>query len=300
MGSIIHEALDVINQEIKDAGEISKENIEKIAKDTYYLHGGTDEEFDDYMDSIFDYYNEIGFDITVVDSEVPFSIDRDNYRFNGAIDLIYKNQNGEYGILDYKNTIFKDYNREKYAQQLLTYILALKNDSKYCDIEITEAIEEKVSEKLSKLDKYFIVSENVEAKVLVRTYPYGQKIEVTIPTEYVLLRAEVVDQDLYNAIDLVIDKLEGQIRKYKTRLNRKSKDNKLAFNLASIEPLEEEEEDVLVKTKTITPKPMDMEEAIMQMELIGHSFFVYRDTETDAISIVYRRNDGNYGLIETE
>lgn len=168
------------------------------------------------------------------------------------------------------------------------------------NIEITEAIEEKVSEKLSKLDKYFIVSENVEAKVLVRTYPYGQKIEVTIPTEYVLLRAEVVDQDLYNAIDLVIDKLEGQIRKYKTRLNRKSKDNKLAFNLASIEPLEDEEEDVLVKTKTITPKPMDMEEAIMQMELIGHSFFVYRDTETDAISIVYRRNDGGYGLIETE
>ena len=168
------------------------------------------------------------------------------------------------------------------------------------NIEITEAIEEKVSEKLSKLDKYFIVSENVEAKVLVRTYPYGQKIEVTIPTEYVLLRAEVVDQDLYNAIDLVIDKLEGQIRKYKTRLNRKSKDNKLAFNLASIEPLEDEEEDVLVKTKTITPKPMDMEEAIMQMELIGHSFFVYRDTETDAISIVYRRNDGDYGLIESE
>ena len=168
------------------------------------------------------------------------------------------------------------------------------------NIEITEAIEEKVSEKLSKLDKYFIVSENVEAKVLVRTYPYGQKIEVTIPTEYVLLRAEVVDQDLYNAIDLVIDKLEGQIRKYKTRLNRKSKDNKLAFNLASIEPLEDEEEDVLVKTKTITPKPMDLEEAIMQMELIGHSFFVYRDTETDAISIVYRRNDGDYGLIETE
>lgn len=168
------------------------------------------------------------------------------------------------------------------------------------NIEITEAIEKKVADKLSKLDKYFIVSENVEAKVLVRTYPYGQKIEVTIPTEYVLLRAEVVDEDLYNAIDLVIDKLEGQIRKYKTRLNRKSKDNKLAFNIASIEPLEEEEEDVLVKTKTINPKPMDMEEAIMQMELIGHSFFVYRDTETDSISIVYRRRDGDYGLIETQ
>lgn len=168
------------------------------------------------------------------------------------------------------------------------------------NVEITDAIEAKVAEKLSKLDKYFIVSDNVEAKVLARTYPYGQKIEVTIPTEYVLLRAEVVDEDLYNAIDLVIDKLEGQIRKYKTRLSRKSKDNKLAFNLASIEPLEDDEEDVLVKTKTITPKPMDMEEAIMQMELIGHSFFVYRDTETDSISIVYRRNDGDYGLIETD
>ena len=168
------------------------------------------------------------------------------------------------------------------------------------NIEITEAIEEKVSEKLSKLDKYFIVSENVEAKVLVRTYPYGQKIEVTIPTEYVLLRAEVVDQDLYNAIDLVIDKLEGQIRKYKTRLNRKSKDNKLAFNIASIVPLEDQEEDIVVKTKTISPKPMDMEETIMQMELIGHSFFVYRDTETNLISVAYKRHDGGYGLIETE
>ena len=113
-----------------------------------------------------------------------------------------------------------------------------------------------------------------------------------------LLRAEVVDDDLYNAMDLVVDKLEGQIRKYKTRLSRKSKDNKLAFNLSSIEDVESEE-DVLVKVKSITPKPMDMEEAIMQMELIGHSFFVYRDVESDSISIVYRRNDGDYGLIET-
>jgi putative sigma-54 modulation protein len=168
------------------------------------------------------------------------------------------------------------------------------------NIEITEAIEAKVADKLSKLDKYFIVSDSVEAKVLVRTYPYGQKIEVTIPTEYVLLRAEVVEDDLYNAIDLVIGKLERQIRKYKTRLNRKSKDTKLALNLATVEPLEKEEEDVLVKVKSITPKPMDMEEAIMQMELIGHSFFVYRDTETDAISVVYRRADEDYGLIETE
>ncbi len=168
------------------------------------------------------------------------------------------------------------------------------------NIELTEGIETKINKKLSMLDKYFIMSDNVEAKVLIRTYPVGQKIEVTIPTDYVLLRAEVIDEDLYNAIDLVIDKLERQIRKYKTRLSRKSKDNKLAFNVASIEPLETEEEDVLVKTKTISPKPMDMEEAIMQMELIGHSFFVYLDTETDKVSVVYKRHDGKYGLLETE
>ena len=166
------------------------------------------------------------------------------------------------------------------------------------NIEITEAIESKISDKLSKLDKYFIVSDNVEAKVLCRVYPYGQKLEVTIPTEYVLLRAEVVDSDLYTAMDLVVDKLEGQIRKYKTRLSRKSKDNKLAFNLSSIEDVETDD-DVLVKVKSITPKPMDMEEAIMQMELIGHSFFVYRDAESDCISIAYRRTHGDYGLIET-
>ena len=168
------------------------------------------------------------------------------------------------------------------------------------NIALTEGIETKITKKLSMLDKYFIMSENVEAKVLIRTYPVGQKIEVTIPTEYVLLRAEVVEHALHNAIDLVIDKLEGQIRKYKTRLSRKSKDNKLALNVASIEPLEHSEEDVIVKTKSISPKPMDMEEAIMQMELIGHSFFVYRDVETNEISVVYRRHNGGYGLIETQ
>ncbi|MCD7807842.1 MAG: ribosome-associated translation inhibitor RaiA [Erysipelotrichaceae bacterium] len=168
------------------------------------------------------------------------------------------------------------------------------------NLTVTQDIETRVKKKLAILDKYFIMSDNVEAKVLIRDYPVGQKIEVTIPTEYVLLRAEVVDDDVFNALDQVIDKLEGQIRKYKTRLSRKSKDNKLAFNIASIQPLDDEEEDVIVKTKTISPKPMDMEEAIMQMELIGHTFFVYKDTETDQVSVVYKRHDGDYGLIETE
>lgn len=167
------------------------------------------------------------------------------------------------------------------------------------NITITEGIEGKINQKLSKLDKYFMNADELEAKVLVRVYPRGQKIEVTIPAGNLLLRAEVVEDDLYAAIDNVVDKLEGQIRKYKTRLDRKSPDKKLAFNMASIVPLEIPEEDVVVKTKTIHPKPMDLEEAIMQMELIGHTFFVYTDTETNQIAIVYKRHDGDYGLIET-
>lgn len=169
------------------------------------------------------------------------------------------------------------------------------------NITVTKGIQEKVEKKLSKLDKYFI-TQDVEASVLVRTYPEGQKIEVTIPTEYVLLRAEEVNDDLYAAIDLVIDKLEGQIRKYKTKLSRKSKNNKLAFNIAELEKLDDsdEEEDVIVKTKTINPKPMDMEEAIMQMEMMDHTFFVYLDAESNKVSVVYKRNNGGYGLLETE
>lgn len=169
------------------------------------------------------------------------------------------------------------------------------------NITITEGIESKINQKISKLDKYFLNSDEIEAKVLVRVYPRGQKIEVTIPTGRVLLRAEVIEDDLYAAIDNVIDKLEGQIRKYKTRLDRKSPDHKLAFNMATIADLgSEPEEDIVVKTKIINPKPMDLEEAIMQMEMIGHSFFVYLDNETNRVSVVYRRYDGDYGLLETE
>lgn len=167
--------------------------------------------------------------------------------------------------------------------------------------EVTKDLHYKINKKLSKLDKYFIMSDNVEANILIKNYPDGEKIEVTIPTEYVLLRAEEKDDEILDALDIVVGRLERQIRKYKTKLSRKSKDNKLAFNVASLSALEDvDEEDIVVKTKTITPKPMDLEEAIMQMELIGHTFFVYEDIETSSVSVVYKRNDGGYGLIETE
>ena len=184
------------------------------------------------------------------------------------------------------------YNRSREGGIVMKVIVRGKN------IEITEAIENKIEKQLAKLDKYFIISDNVEARVLARTYPYGQKIEVTIPTDYVILRAEDVDDDLYAAIDKVIEKIEGQIRKQKTKLSRR---NKQTFNMAVIDSIEEDdEEDILVRTKTITPKPMDLEEAIMQMELLGHKFYVYKDIETETVSVVYARNDGGYGLIETE
>ena len=171
------------------------------------------------------------------------------------------------------------------------------------NITVTPAIAEKIEEKLNLLEKYFIIDETVVANVVVRVYPTKQKIEVTIPTKYAVLRAEVTHDDLYAAIDLAVDKLEDQIRRQKTRLNRKNKE-KLAMAFLESEPMAiddmDEGEDELVRTKTITPTDMDLDEAIMRMEMLNHSFFIYRDLETKEVAVVYKRYDGGYGLIETE
>ena len=172
------------------------------------------------------------------------------------------------------------------------------------NITVTAAIAEKIEKKLSHLEKYFIIDENVVANVVVRVYPNKQKIEVTIPTKYAVLRTEVVDDDLYAAIDKAIDKLEDQIRRQKTRLTRKNKP-KLAYafieediDMGDGEEADDDEE--LVKTKSIVPDPMELDEAIMRMEMLNHNFFIYRDDETSEIAVVYKRHDGGYGLIETE
>ncbi len=133
---------------------------------------------------------------------------------------------------------------------------------------------------------------------MVRVYRQGQKIEVTIPTRFALLRAEAIHDDLYAAIDLVVDKLEDQIRRQKTRLSRSKNKEKLAVTF--VESEEDSVEEQLVKTKTITPDEMDLEEAILRMEMLGHDFFVYVDDETKDVAVVYRRNNGGYGLIETQ
>ena len=157
------------------------------------------------------------------------------------------------------------------------------------NITVTPAIAEKIEKKLNHLEKYFMIDENVIANVVVRVYPNKQKIEVTIPTKYAVLRTEVVHDDLYAAIDLAIDKLEDQIRRQKTRLTRKNKE-KLAYAFIEedfeVADDEDDDEDELVKTKSIVPDTMELDEAIMRMEMLNHSFFIYRDDETKEIAVV--------------
>ncbi len=165
------------------------------------------------------------------------------------------------------------------------------------NITITEPMREKIEKKLSGLQKYLLIDGDTTARVVARVYPNAQKIEVTIPSKVGILRTEVEQQDIYSAVDIALDKLEDQLRRQKTRLNRRHRDS-----LAESFILEEEAEDVdiPVKTKSIVAERMDLEEAIMQMELSNHDFYIYTDDESDRISVVYRRNNGGYGLIETE
>ena len=162
-------------------------------------------------------------------------------------------------------------------------------------IQVTDSIKDYIEEKLSKMDKYLDNPENVEAKILIKVNGVEQRVEVTIQTKGYFLRAEEAHSDLYAAIDLIIDKLERQFRKYKTKLIDKSRQENIKDYFDIDETIEEE----IVKRKKIYLKPMDEEEAIMQMELLGHTFFVFKNIETDTICVIYKRHDGNYGLIET-
>ena len=168
-------------------------------------------------------------------------------------------------------------------------------------ILVTDAIKEYITEKLDKLNKYFDKPEEITANILVKVKGFEQTIEVTIPTTYFTIRNEESAEDLYAAIDLVSDKIERQIRKNKTRINKIEKNVAKKLNLSFIENVEEDEEDtIIVRRKTLSTKPMDEEEAMLQMEMLGHDFFVYKDRDTKRICIIYKRKDNNYGIIETE
>ncbi|WP_338434330.1 ribosome-associated translation inhibitor RaiA [Ligilactobacillus saerimneri] len=169
------------------------------------------------------------------------------------------------------------------------------------NIEVTSALREYVEKKISKLEKFFEDTSNSTAHVNMKVYSdKNAKVEVTIPLPYLVLRAEETSPDMYASVDLVTDKLERQIRKYKTKVNRKSREKgfkNLDFVPSETEEAPEKSFDI-VRTKQVSIKPMDSEEAILQMDMLGHDFFIYQDAESDGINIVYRRRDGRYGLIE--
>lgn len=169
------------------------------------------------------------------------------------------------------------------------------------NIEVTPALKEMVEKKISKLDKYF--DPNIEAKATLSVQKNSQIVEVTIPFNGVVLRVEESTDDMYKSIDLVEEKLQRQIRKQKTKLSRKNSGGSLRFpDFIPTEVAEPEEEPnyKVVRTKTFDVKPMSQEEAILQMELVGHNFFVYQDAKSNNVNVIYKRKDGNYGLIEPE
>lgn len=168
-------------------------------------------------------------------------------------------------------------------------------------VEITDSIKAYIEEKISKLDKFLSNPEEVTAKVVVRISGREQIVEVTIPIQKIVLRCEERHEDLYAAIDKVSDKLERQIRKNKTRMQRRVNKNEfIGFDLSFDSSKDEEEEKTIVKRKEIEMKPMSEEEAILQMNLIGHEFFVFTNVETGNVNVLYQRKDGNYGIIETK
>ncbi|MDC3412237.1 ribosome-associated translation inhibitor RaiA [Aquibacillus sp. 3ASR75-11] len=178
------------------------------------------------------------------------------------------------------------------------------------NIEVTGAIREFVEKKVGKLERYFDSPPTSEVHVNLSVYNDEQQIEVTIPMTNLLLRAEEHHVDLYAAIDLVVDKLERQIRKHKTKVNRKFRQKGAPKHVFAelekdalarkLQPEEDPYDDdiEIVRTKRFDLKPMDSEEAILQMDMLGHAFYVFNNAITGDTNVVYRRRDGKYGLIE--
>ncbi|HGP9421495.1 TPA: ribosome-associated translation inhibitor RaiA [Streptococcus pneumoniae] len=171
------------------------------------------------------------------------------------------------------------------------------------NLEVTEAIHDYVVSKLEKIEKYFQPEQELDARINLKVYrEKTAKVEVTIPLGSITLRAEDVSQDMYGSIDLVTDKIERQIRKNKTKIERKNK-NKVATGQLFTDALVEDSNVVqskVVRSKQIDLKPMDLEEAILQMDLLGHDFFIYVDVEDQTTNVIYRREDGEIGLLEVK
>lgn len=169
-------------------------------------------------------------------------------------------------------------------------------------LKITDSMHAYIEEKLGKLEKYLKNSDEIRANVIVKVKNHEQRVEITIPLKTYIVRAEETKDDFYAAVDKALDTLERQIRKNKTRLMSKQGKTNHDFDISVIEtePEKETEDKKIVKRKTVEVKPMDEEEAILQMELLGHQFYMYKDSNTNKTAVVYQRKDGNYGVIESE
>ena len=168
------------------------------------------------------------------------------------------------------------------------------------NIEVTPGLKDAVQEKIGKLERYF--NQDTEANITLSVEKGRQKIEVTIPVKGHIIRAEQESSDMYVSIDLVEEIIERQLKKYKTKLIDK-KQSALAFSQAFIEDEEDTsyEDDIqIVKTKKFAMKPVNPEEACLQMEMLGHTFFVFLNSETEQVNVVYKRKGDTYGLIEPE
>lgn len=161
------------------------------------------------------------------------------------------------------------------------------------NVTVNDAMQEKIEQRLSDLGKYVVIDESTSAKVIVKISGTDLKVEVSVPSKVGLLRSEVIHNDFSSAIDLAIDKLEDQIRRQKGRLSRRHKES-----IAESFFEENDEKDIPVKTKTVYADEMVLDDAIMRMEMLSHSFFIYKDMDSEKIAVVYKRNDGGYGLIE--
>lgn len=163
---------------------------------------------------------------------------------------------------------------------------------------VTDGLRSAIEEKLGKLEHYF--APDTEVHVTLKVEKDRQKVEVTVPVKGHIIRAEQVSDDMYVSIDLIEDIIERQLRKYKTKIVD-SKQNVGSFASEFMQEDDYEDEDVkVIRTKRFAVKPMDPEEACVQMELLNHSFYVFRNAETDEVNVVYKRKGGDYGLIEPE
>ena len=166
------------------------------------------------------------------------------------------------------------------------------------NLDITEGLRSAIEEKIAKLERYF--NDSTEVHVTLSTEKNRQKIEITIPMKGSIIRAEEVSSDMYVSIDLVEEVIERQLRKYKNKLIDNAQ-NAAHLNQEFIdEDMEDEEEINIIRSKKFAMKPMDPEEACVQMELLGHNFFVFRNSETEEVNVVYKRKGNTYGLIEPE